>query len=213
MAESFYERHRDGAGEVQACGIFRKGNWHRYVPHGLGPWHKGKPFFDRPVGVDCASGRMLAYSNDCKELRWIPVASDAKGEELVLARPVSFAWRWFNRTNLPRLAGTWILTPSAADRWIQAHRARKPAAEKAGLLDFEIEYESEELPAFRSWRGNEWRQHDASFYGGSVWEDAIGGIWHLRVREAAVRLPNGAKADLSAGRPESTVCTLGRRVA
>ena len=193
MAESFYERRGNGAGQVQACGIFRKGRWHRYITHGQWIRGKSKPFFDRPVGIDCASGRMLAYANECTELRWIPVASDAKDDELVLTRPVAFAWTWANRTALPRLTGSWILTPQAADRWIKAYRARRPAAIKAGLLDFEIEYESDELSAVRFWQYNQWRQVDASPYGGSLWEDDAGSVWHLRLREAAVQLPNGTR--------------------
>jgi hypothetical protein len=100
-----------------------------------------------------------------------------------------------NNTSLPRFTGGWMLTPGAAEHFQKAHILRVKEARDRGVSMPEIfpEYHSADMPAFRRWEDGKWRTIEQSLYGGEVWEDAAGGLWHFRVREAEVTFPDGRR--------------------
>ena len=186
-------RHRDnGVGSQNSSGCFRDGNWLEKRDEAAPAAYQ--PIINRLVGVDVASHRLLGFQGDYKELRWIPLASDATGgEQLVDRGDNSWAFYWVNHTPQPRFEGAWMMTPQANEKWQKIHARRVEDARKKGASspDFDVAYQSDDFASFQSWTDGKWQTLESSLYGGEPWTDRLGNIWHFRVREAMVHAPGG----------------------
>lgn len=195
MAEQYYKRFSKGRGTVESSGIYSGGGWKEYSCTKT-PGSNYKPIIVRPCGVDSARGRILCFSNDYKTLMWKSVVNEDKDSSLITAK-TPLACRWWNRTELPRLTSAWIMNQQAMAQNDKIHEMRMEEARKAkgkdDVNEWDIEYRSSDFGGFRRWNGKSWDEYDGSFFGGYVWEDHSGCIWHLRLREVSVRLPNGRK--------------------
>ena len=195
MAEKYYQRFSDGSGTIESSGIYSGGGWKEYR---CTKWRVSgyKPIMVRPCGVDPSRGRLLCFSNDYKTLMWKSMVKEDKDISLITAK-APFAWWRSNRTELPRLTSAWILKHQVMAQYDKMHEIKLAEARKAKGKDdvdeWDIKYRSSDVVGFRRWNGKSWDEYDGSFYGGYVWEDHSGCIWHLRLREASVRLPDGRK--------------------
>lgn len=195
LAEEYYQTFSKGSGTIESSGIYSGGGWKEYR---CTKWRDStyKPIMVRPCGVDSARGRLLCFSNDYKTLMWKSMVKEGKDTSLITAKE-PFAWWRSNRTELPRLTSAWILKHQAMAQYDKMHEKKmeeaRKANRKADVDEWDIEYRSSDIGGFRRWNGKSWDEYDGSFFGGYVWEDRSGCIWHLRLREASVRLPDGRK--------------------
>ena len=194
-----YKREGGGCGDVNWSGIFRGGRWVRFVQDHIGAGDDPPPLIDRIAGVDARTGRLLGFTDGCKTLRWLAVA-DGAGDETLYSHRTPAAWRWTDRTRLPRYDAHWILTDDARRHWLRVHTEREAASKAAGRKDeydnWRVDYTSDDFLSARRWNGGRWRTLKASLYGGQVYEDATGGVWHLRMREAEVHPPGAGASQI-----------------
>lgn len=196
VKEEYYQRFSNGCGSIGSSGIYSGGGWKEYRRRNWGGSRAYEPIIGLPCGVDPARGRLLCFSNDYKTLMWKSMVNEGK-DRLLITGETPFAWWWLNRTELPRLTSAWIMNERTVAQYHKMHEIKLAEAKKANRKDdfddWDIEYRSSDFGGFRRWNGNKWDEYDGSFYGGYVWEDHSGCIWHLRLREASVRLPDGRK--------------------
>ena len=179
-----------------SCGIFRDGQWiEQRDQGGIPPRSDYEPIVNRLAGLDVRTHRLLGFVDGWKTLKWIPLASDAAGEEVIRKDSAAWAWCRMNNTPLPRFTGAWTLTPDAAEHLQKVRPQRVEEARRHGESVPEVfpEYRSDDLPSWRRWESGKWRRIDQPLYGVEVWEDAAGGVWQFRVREAEVTFPDGRR--------------------
>ncbi|MEX0774931.1 MAG: hypothetical protein WD042_04350 [Phycisphaeraceae bacterium] len=195
LEEQVYERFRNGAGSYERSGLYRAGQWvkqDRERPQGRDTY---QPVINRVMGLDVRTHRVLGYCDRWKTLKWVALASDSAPEETVASGATPWAWCWFDQSPLPRFTGAWGLAPAALDHFYKAQQQRRAEAEARGseMPDFDARYHKQDFQTMRRWRQGRWRELNQSMYGGAVWEDAAGGVWHMRTREAQIILGDGSE--------------------
>lgn len=204
VEDSIYVETPNSSGTVERSLLMRKGQWVEQRERGFGD-EKYEPLLCRMVGLDARSKRVLAFQDSYKTLRWLDLAGGGASRD-ILGLKTAWAWRMFNKTHLPRFDGSWTLTPEAARRLVAINDEYVKAAAKRGveLDEDDIEYKSEDLPAFRRWDGGKWRTINHSLVGASVFEDAAGGVWQFESRRATVTFADGREQaiPLDAGHAE-----------
>ncbi len=206
VEEALFKHVGNGSGMYRSSGIFRAGQWIEQREQGGFGDRQYEPVVNRLVDLDLPTHRLLGFVDGWKTLKWIPLASDACRGEVLRTDSDAWAFRCTNSTSLPRFTGAWTLTPDAAEHFRRVRPQRLEEARNHGYTPPEVyaAYSSDDMPAWRRWQGGKWRTIDRSFCGGTVWEDAAGGVWHFRVREAEVTFPDGRRqlVPLDAGTPE-----------
>ncbi len=205
VQEVVFHRFENGSGYFNTAGIFRAGQWVKRADERLGR-EPFRPIVNRIAGIDPATHRILGFTNNWKDLAWIPIASDAPDAQTLERHEIPWAWTWYNQTSRPRMDGAWTLTPKVAERLIEMAPKRKEEAAARGsdVPSVDARYLSDDMPGFRRWTGGGWREVPHTLYGGKAWEDAADGVWHVRVREASVTFPDGRSQliPLDAGLPD-----------
>ncbi len=203
VGESFYVedyidvQRNNGGGRVDRSMLMRKGKWVEERQHSIGSGKDWEPLLNRLIDLDANSGRVLAFQESWKTLRWVDLAKGGPAEDIQSLQR-GWAWRHLNRTHLPRFAGSWMMTPPAGKRWAKLYDQRIEASRKRGIeLDTcFLKYKSDDFAAFRRWDGGKWRSLNHSIYGTAIFQDAAGGVWQFCSRHAKVSFP---------GRPDQTI--------
>ncbi len=190
VAETCYKTFDTGCRLLNRCGIRRKGEWTERAEEQLGRKGRNLPF-NRPVGADPETGRLLAYTDGCTKLQWLPIASDAEPAEELVSLSVAFAWQWFDGSEQPRMDGAWILADEVARNWEKTRAKHEEEAREAGVEPYSHPYSSDDFPAFRRWHDGQWQQLKRSVYGSQSCDGPAGDVWMLRVGEAEVVFPDG----------------------
>lgn len=202
VQESRHRRHGNGSGMWAICSIIRDG---RTVKRQEGSFGHYRPIVERLVGADARTGRLLGFVEDCKTLKWIPLASNAADDEVVCGGSDWWGWCWRSRTALPRMAGVWTLTPAASEQMRAVTPERVEEARRRGVSAPDVfpAYRSADLPAWRRWDHGQWRTISQSLYGSELSEDGAGCLWVFREREVEIFFPGGSRQiiPLDAGAP------------
>jgi hypothetical protein len=185
-----YKTDRHGGGFLSFSGLRRKGDWALMSRAGFGQ-HDAKPLFGRLFGLDPSAGKALVFSGDYLTAGWYDLNSNDIAA--IATCEQEWAWYWPNLTASPRIEGAWWLTPQAGAYLVTVAARRQAENTDAGREPWDIEMREDDFLAFWRWRDGEWRMLPYSLWGGCVWEDASGSVWHMRVREACVYFEDGRR--------------------
>lgn len=188
MGDTFYLEERfQGKWRMARSALRRDGQWIEWREQQLKPDgftdYNYQPLLNRITAIDASRQRVLTFADDCKVLKWQALASADSSTEELARQSKSWAWYWFNQTQMPRFTKAWTLTPAAATTLASA--TPNPVGE--------AEYQSANLPNFRCWEDGRWRETGVSLYGSDTWEDGNGDLWLFRVREAEVLFRDGRR--------------------
>jgi hypothetical protein len=205
LGDGFYFRERrykkDVSSRVDAAGIMQDGKFVRKHQTAMHPQHPPAAIVNRIVDLDVKTGRLLGFTDGWRALTWIPIASTAADLQIVDRRDDAWAWRWTDRTHAPRFTGAWCLTRAAVEHIKKIKPARIAEAEARGSdsPEHDMRYRSADFKAMRRWTADGWRVLNQSMYGGAIWHDGAGGLWHMRVREAGVTFADGRRQVVGLG--------------
>jgi len=144
-----------------------------------------RPMINRVMDVDAKTGRILGFVGSYLDFEWIAIDSNAKDEHLSHGSP-AWAWHRANFTTWPYYDSSWGLTERSRDHMHAARDKRKVAAG-----DDYVEYLDSEFIEMQRWTEDGFRVLPRSLYGSSIWEDASGGVWQMRVRETGITYADG----------------------
>ncbi|MBI5723506.1 MAG: hypothetical protein HZA50_06070 [Planctomycetes bacterium] len=180
-------------GSRNTSGIFCDGKWLEYRRAPLNKSEDYRQITDRLAGFDARARRLVGFQDGWSSLKWIDVMSGGRKTETLAKHDSAWAWCWVNHTSLPRFTTAWTMTPEAAETFLKVEPKRKEETkERNRVPGVEDIYLSGDMPAFRSWKDGGWHVVNHTLFGGAVWEDGAGNVWHFRVREAEVFFADGS---------------------